>query len=115
MGERGGVISSVLIHLLNDQPVVADLEDLPGAADRLVRCTNVRTIDGKRPAFVHDRHSTFVFPIAMIRFIEVPQISPSSEVATQDEPSTYVSEPPPMLDTDDEDAGEDLLARIRQI
>jgi len=66
------VISNVILHLNNDLPILVDLEELPGPAERNVRCTNVRTVDGKRPNFVHDRESTFVFPMAMIRLIEAP-------------------------------------------
>jgi len=66
------VISNVILHLNNDLPIVVDMLELPGPADRNVRCTNVRTVDGKRPQFVHDRESTFVFPMAMIRLIEAP-------------------------------------------
>lgn len=66
------MITNAIVHLNNDLPVVADLEALPGPTDRNVRCTNVRTVDGKRPNFVHDRNSTFVLPMAMIRLIEVP-------------------------------------------
>jgi hypothetical protein len=66
------VISNVILHLNNDLPILADLEELPGPGDRNVRCTNVRGVDGKRPSFVHDRDSIFVFPMAMVRLIEAP-------------------------------------------
>ena len=35
----------------------------PRPSDRLLKCTNVRTVDGKRPPFVHDANST-VHPAA---------------------------------------------------
>ena len=110
------VINGIIIHLHNDMPVLADMEELPEPGDRLLRCTNVRQLDGKRPAFVHEKNSTFIFPLAVIRLIEVPQLSESSSVAMQDdyEPRTS-AESQLHIDEVDEEAEEDLLARIRQI
>jgi hypothetical protein len=117
IGHPWQVISGVTIHLANDLPVLVDLEAMPEPGDRIVRCTNVRTLDGKRPAFVHDRHSTFLLPLHTVRIIEVPQVSDSSAVATQDDEDLYRGSHhvAPEPEVDDEEAEEDLLARIRQI
>ena len=59
-----------VIHALSDQPLIADVEELPLATDISLICRNVRTIDGKRPKFIDRKDSTFVFPFATIRFVE---------------------------------------------
>jgi hypothetical protein len=115
------VISNVFIHLNNDLPIMADLEAMPAGTDRSIRCTNVRTVDGKRPSFVHDKNSTFVFPLAMIRLIEVPSQaghSADTTLATVDgsngaamDDGAY-DEPLPNWD---EEPDEDLLARVRSV
>jgi hypothetical protein len=120
VGEYRVVISGVIVHLANDLPVLVDLDELPAATDRMLRCSNVRTVDGKRPAFVHDRASMFLFPLHVIRFVEVPQTSESTAVARQDDDDRYgqehyTPEPPQELDPIDEEADEGLLARIRSI
>ena len=116
----GRVIPNVILHLINELPVVADLEDLPAGGDRSVRCTNIRTVDGKRPAFVHERNSTFIFPMSMIRLIEAPNAG--SEASQEFEAQTgltaipevtSVPAPPPL--DEDEEPDEDLLARMRSI
>lgn len=61
-----------ILHLLNDQPLSVELIDEPKPSDMAVICTNVRTIDGKRPVFIDFSDSTFVFPMASVRFVEVP-------------------------------------------
>lgn len=66
MNDHARVIKGVILHLENDLPVMADLEDLPDGSDVMLRCTNVRLLDGKRPAFVHDVKSVFVMPLARI-------------------------------------------------
>jgi hypothetical protein len=61
-----------ILHLLNDQPLSVDLLDEPKPSDMAVICTNVRTMDGKRPVFIDFSESTFVFPMASVRFVELP-------------------------------------------
>lgn len=110
------VIPNVLLHLLNDLPVVADLEDLPAGGDRNIRCTNVRTVDGKRPPWVHDRNSTFVFPMSMIRLIEAPAASSASANEIAEDFDTHESMPALLVPAaNDEELDEDLLARMRSV
>jgi hypothetical protein len=109
------VISGVIVHIENELPVKVDLEQMPSPTDLSITCTNVRTIDGKRPQFVHDKNSTFVFPMHVVRMIEAPEMSASSQVAVQEQPSYMSHQVEPEYDPIDEVAEEDLLARIRQI
>ncbi len=106
------MIRNVVIHLFNDQPVVADMFDVPTAADAGLVCTNLRTIDGRRPVFIDHGDSMFFFPYQQIRFIEIPR-EPGGEAAGQDapgEPATAASEPV----EDDLEIDEDFLRRIRE-
>ena len=106
------VIPNVIIHLVNDLPIVADLDDLPSGGDRSIRCTNVRTVDGKRPSFIHDRHSTFVFPMSVIRLIEAPASDSATAADMAHAEPKPIALPPPAPD---EEPDEDLLARIRSV
>jgi hypothetical protein len=65
------VIRNAVIHISNEQPLVADLYDMPGSGDVSLICTNVRMLDGKKPVFVDRSNSVFVFPYLHIRFIEI--------------------------------------------
>jgi hypothetical protein len=60
-----------VIHPLSDQPLIVDIEELPSASDISLICKHVRTLDGKKPKFIDRANSTFVFPFASIRFLEV--------------------------------------------
>jgi hypothetical protein len=66
------VIRNVVIHVSNEQPLVADLYGMPSSADVGLVCTNVRTLDGKRPIFIDHVDSTFFFPYLHLRFLEIP-------------------------------------------
>ncbi len=90
-----------VIHLLNDQPVVADLVEDPKPGDITIICTNVRTLEGRRPVFIDQSDSTFVFPYGGIRFVEIPSgKEPAREVEAAAEPEE--------LEID-----EDFLRRVR--
>ena len=67
------MIRNVCIHVSNEQPLIADLFDLPQASDAGLVCTNVRSLDGKRPVFIDSITATFFFPYHIIRFLEIPE------------------------------------------
>ena len=72
MIEHADVIRNVFIHITNEQPLLGDLFDIPSASDAGLLCTNLRTMDGKRPVFVDQIGSIFFFPYHHIRFVEIP-------------------------------------------
>jgi hypothetical protein len=71
--EHHRVIRNVAIHLANEQPLLADLFDLPSASDAGLLCTNVRAPDGKKPVFIDSGTATFFFPYHIVRFLEIPE------------------------------------------
>jgi hypothetical protein len=66
------VIRNAVLHLNNEQPMLVDLFELPERGDVGLRCTNLRSMNGKRPVFVDEIASVFFFPYLHIRFIEIP-------------------------------------------
>jgi hypothetical protein len=115
------VIRNVVIHLVNEQPLLADVEAPPGPTDIAFVCTNLRTMNGTRPVFVDRSESVFVFPYAQIRFIELPDVARSGEAEglrdssghrqeRDARPAEKPAEPEPELEID-----EDFLRRVRDI
>jgi hypothetical protein len=97
-----------ILHLLNDQPLVVDLLEEPTQSDFTIVCTNVKTVDGKRPVFIDFSTSTFVFPMAMVRFVEIPRESDEAERA---KPAAAAAEDE---DAEDLEIDEDFLRRVRE-
>ena len=108
------MIRNVVVHLHNEQPLLADLFEMPKALDQGLLCTNLRSLDGKRPIFVDRIESTFFFPYLHIRFIEiVPSADAIAEVAAAAaEPAKPASEAEP---DEDLELDEDFLRRIREV
>jgi hypothetical protein len=75
------VIRNVCIHVTNEQPLLCDLFALPSSTDAGLVCTNVRSMDGKRPVFIDQTGSTFLFPYHVVRFLEIPEASMAEYVA----------------------------------
>ncbi len=98
------MIRNAVVHLLSEQPVVADLVEEPKPGDSLLICTNLRTLDGKRPVFIDQTASTFVFPYLHIRFIEIRPDKPDAGAT----PEAAEAEADADLEID-----EDFLQRIR--
>jgi hypothetical protein len=96
-----------ILHLLNDQPIMVDLLEMPTPADITVICTNMRTVDGKKPVFIDFATSTFVFPMTAVRFIEIPPTGDAAERAAG--PAIAAPTEPEDLEID-----EDFLRRVRE-
>ncbi|HTC85320.1 MAG TPA: hypothetical protein VK656_01355 [Candidatus Acidoferrum sp.] len=69
------MIKNVIVHLHNEQPLMADLYQMPAPTDAALVCTNLRDMNGKRPVFIDDSASYFSFSLTVVRFVEVPAAS----------------------------------------
>jgi hypothetical protein len=109
------VIRNVVIHITNEQPLLADLLEMPTSVDVSLVCTNIRMLDGKKPIFVDHSESVFVFPYGTIRFIELMPGSTEALASMPDE-GTIGTDDAGADDEPDEDLelDEDFLRRIRE-
>jgi hypothetical protein len=69
------MIRNVILHLVGELPMKADIESLPTAADAGLLCTNLRTMEGRKPISTEYLDSVFLLPYHAIRFIEIPRDS----------------------------------------
>jgi hypothetical protein len=112
------VIRNAVVHITNEQPLLADLYETPNPSDQGLLCTNVRMMDGKRPIFVDRSDSVFFFPYRNIRFVEImsvatglPEIeAPAGEARPEAAPVAGPEEAEADLELD-----EDFLRRIREV
>jgi len=113
------VIRNAVLHIMNEQPMLADLFEMPTPGDVILRCTNLRTMNGKRPVFVDDSMSVFFFPYLHLRFVE---LMPASLAGTDFEAAVPVGvavgnavPPAGAEDEADLEIDEDFLRRIREV
>jgi len=113
------VIRDAILHLNNEQPLLADLFELPGNNDVGLRCTNLRMMNGKRPVFVDEIASIFFFPYLHIRFVEIPPAAAAATGLPMPVPVGVAAGAATGADEDAEPEGEleideDFLRRIRE-
>jgi hypothetical protein len=105
------VIRDAVLHLINEQPLLIDLFEAPSPDDSVLVGTNLRTMSRTRPLFAERADSTFVFPYAHIRFVELPVAAAASE-SPQPIVSIQLAEPEPEPDLE---VDEDFLRRVREL
>jgi hypothetical protein len=114
------MLRNVVLHISNEQPLIADLFELPNPTDVALRLTNLRSLDGKRPVFVDDSKSVFLFPYHRVSFVEIPPRALASSELGEDAPVPVTAVVPvgggPTEPVDDEiEIDEDFLRRIREV
>jgi hypothetical protein len=116
----------------------ADIESLPSAEDAGLLCTNLRTLEGRKPLSTEYLDSVFLLPYNIIRFIEIPRVAiheagldedlppgpaelPAAAAAVPEGANVLVTPPPsdgrPPAEEDDFESlapDEELLRRIRE-
>ncbi len=100
--------------------MLADLFEAPSSGDVGLRCTNLRTLDGKRPVFIGDVASIFFFPYLHLRFVEIPPgaisgSDPTMAVDLATAAAANAAPPPPPEPEPELEIDEDFLRRIREV
>lgn len=105
------MINGAIIHLINEQPIVVDLLEMPQTGDNGLLCTNVRMLDGRKPIFVERGDSVFFFPYLNVRFLEIlrDREGGPGPAAADEKP---VQAPP--ADDENLEIDEDFLRRVRE-
>ena len=63
--------TEVLIHVINSEPILAEIDDLPSSQDTLLKVNNPRMRDGKDLHYLATNVVTVYWPISQISFIEI--------------------------------------------
>ncbi len=62
---------TILIHLMNEDPVLGEIEELPNPSHQLISVKNPRRKDGKDLPYLESNVVTVVWPLSRISFIEI--------------------------------------------
>ncbi len=63
--------TTVILHIKNSEPVIAEVDELPKPNDLVITVKNPRTLDGKDLHYLMDKVVTVIWPIESLYFIEV--------------------------------------------
>ncbi len=62
---------SVVLHLSGEEPILAEVEELPKPTDVVIAVNNPRRLDGKDLHYLAEDVITVIWPLAKLNFIEV--------------------------------------------
>lgn len=65
--------TEVLIHIINSEPILAEIDELPSNQDTLIKISNPRMRDGKDLHYLAPNVVTVYWPISQISFVEILQ------------------------------------------
>ena len=61
----------VILHILNSEPILGEIDELPAPTDNIITVHNPRHIDGKDVEYIQDQVATVIWPLEKINFIEI--------------------------------------------
>ena len=74
---------TVIVHVLNSDAVLAEIEELPSPTSNFITCTNPRARDGKSLVYIDVQATRIMFPWHRISFIEtLPSEEEHMEIET---------------------------------
>jgi len=62
---------SIIVHIANEEPIMAEIDELPGVGDSIIMLKNPRRRDGKDIHYLQANVASMILPINQIAFIEV--------------------------------------------
>ena len=71
---------TLLIHLTGEEPIMAEVEELPKVTDIAIFCINPRRRDGKELHYVLPEVQTIIVPIQRVNFIEIMPSGAEEEI-----------------------------------
>lgn len=72
--------TEVIIHLHNEDPVLAEMEELPDPTHQFLHISNPRRRDGRSLHYVTEGATSFIFPWTRITFVEIMHAEADREV-----------------------------------
>lgn len=73
---------TVMIHVLNEDAVVGEVDELPKPEDQVIIVSNVRRRDGRDVSYVLPETNTVVYPWARVHCVEILPSEAEEEIVS---------------------------------
>ena len=71
---------TLLLHILNEDPIMGEVDTLPGSGDNMIMLKNPRKRDGKDLIYLDANVTQVFWPITRINFIEIIPTGEDDEI-----------------------------------
>jgi len=71
---------TIVVHIVNEEAVVGEVDEIPAPTDNLVTLVNPRRLDGKDLHFLTENVVSVIWPMHRITFIELMPTKEEEEI-----------------------------------
>ena len=71
---------TIIVHISNEEPFLAEIDELPGPRDTVLILSNPRRRDGREVTFLSELVTTVAWPWSRINFIEIISSQQEEEI-----------------------------------
>jgi len=71
---------TIIIHIMNEDPVMGEIDQLPSPNDTMLLVKSPRRKDGKDLSFVDSNATTVIWPVNRLNFVEVLSSGAEEEI-----------------------------------
>jgi hypothetical protein len=73
---------TVLLHIKNEEAVVAEIDEMPDPTDQVLICNNLRYRDGRQVTYILPETDTVIYPWSLIHCVEIMPGEEKEEVVS---------------------------------
>lgn len=73
---------TVMVHVLNEDAVIGEMEELPQPDDQIILVSNCRRRDGRDVSYILPETNTVIFPWTRIHCVEILPSEAEEEIVT---------------------------------
>ncbi len=73
---------TILIHVMNEDPVMGEIDEIPNPTDQLLMIKNPRRRDGKDLHYLEANVTTVIWPMTRILFMEIMPSGDEEDIIT---------------------------------
>jgi hypothetical protein len=73
---------TIVLHITNEDPILAEVDQLPEPQDQMLAISNPRLRDGKDLHYLEDETTSMIIPWHRINFVEILPSAELEEIVT---------------------------------
>jgi hypothetical protein len=73
---------TLLIHVLNEDPILGEVDQLPAMSDQMITVKNPRRRDGKDLNYLDGNVTQVIWPLSRVHFIEIIPTGEEEEIVS---------------------------------
>ncbi|MDJ0757216.1 MAG: hypothetical protein QNJ45_27030 [Ardenticatenaceae bacterium] len=73
-------MQTIIVHINSEDPVMGEVDELPGTQDQLIMLQNPRRRDGKDVHYIDEDVNVIIIPFHRVNFIQILPTADAEEI-----------------------------------